>query len=97
MNKALNTLGLCKRANRLVSGETNVLDKIRSLEAKLVLLANDAGPNTVKKITDKSSFYKVKLIQIFSTEELSKAIGKRNRKTIAITDKAFADLLIKNI
>lgn len=97
MSKILQSLGLCKRANKLVSGETFVLEKIKSGEAKLVFLASDAGPNTSKRMMDKSKFYQVKLIHTFTTDELSTAIGKRNRKAIAITDKNFAVLLLKQL
>ncbi|MCF7923903.1 MAG: YlxQ-related RNA-binding protein [Candidatus Izimaplasma sp.] len=88
--KILSILGLCKRANRLVSGEGFALEKIKSNKAKLVFLASDAGVNTTKRIKDKSSFYNVFVIDSFSTDELSKAIGKNNRKVIVVTDSGFA-------
>jgi ribosomal protein L7Ae-like RNA K-turn-binding protein len=40
---------------------------------------------------DKSKFYGVDVVQSFSSDELSNAIGKSNRKVIAIKDKGFAD------
>lgn len=97
MSKVLQSLGLCKRANKLVSGESFVLEKIKSGEAKLVFLASDAGPNTTKRISDKSKYYKVELVHQFSTDELNTAIGKTNRKAIAILDKKFATLILKQL
>jgi len=93
MNKdqVLNLLGLCQKAQKLVSGESFSLEKIKGKAAKLVFLASDAGVNTNKRVRDKSLFYNVEVIDSFTTEELSRAIGKNNRKVIAITDKRFAE------
>ncbi len=82
------------RANRLISGEEMSLEKIKSSQAKLVFLASDAGPNTSKRVRDKSKTYQVQVIDAFSTDELSKAIGKTNRKVIAIKDQGFAKKII---
>jgi len=41
-----------------------------------------------KKITDKSHYYKVEVSTVFSTLELSTAVGKA-RKVLAITDAGF--------
>ncbi|MGD9963732.1 MAG: YlxQ-related RNA-binding protein [Candidatus Izemoplasmatales bacterium] len=88
--KTLSFLGLCQKAKKLVSGEAFSLEKIKNKEAQLVFLASDAGVNTTKRIKDKSLFYEIEVIEDFTTEELSKAIGKNNRKVIAILDKGFA-------
>lgn len=86
--KLANLLGLAQRANRIISGEELVVRAIQDGKAKLVFLANDASPNLTKKITDKSHYYKVEVSTVFSTLELSTAIGKA-RKVAAITDAGF--------
>lgn len=93
--KVLSTLGLAYRASGIVSGEEMVLEMIRKGGAKLVFLAADAGESTTKRITDKSTFYKVSLNRSFTGEELSHAIGKSNRKVLAVTDSKLAALLEK--
>lgn len=90
-DKVLSLIGLCQRARLLVSGEEFSLDKIKNNQARLVFLAKDASQNTSKRILDKSKFYGVDVVQSFSSDELSNAIGKSNRKVIAIKDKGFAD------
>ena len=50
MDKVLNNLGLCNRANGLVSGEEIVCDYIAKGIVKYVFLANDASDNAKKKI-----------------------------------------------
>ncbi len=86
--QVLNLLGLAQRAGRLISGEELVVDAIRKGQAKLVFLAQDAGPNLIKKITDKSKTYQVEVVTAFSTLELSIAVGK-SRKVLAVTDAGF--------
>ena len=60
----------------------------KTARAKLVFLAHDAGPNLTKKIQDKSHYYQVEIVTVFSTLELSIAVGK-SRKVLAVTDAGF--------
>ena len=90
MNKqqVANLLGLAQRAGRIISGEELVVKAIQEGKAKLVFLAHDAAPNLSKKIKDKSHYYQVDVSTVFSTLELSSAIGKA-RKVLASTDAGF--------
>lgn len=74
-----------------------VLKKVKLNEVYIVFLASDAGKNTTKRITDKTTFYKIRLVNQFSTEELNSAIGTENRKVLAINDKNFTNLIIKKL
>lgn len=87
--KALNLLGLAIRARQLESGSPTVLDAIRKQRAKLVIIAEDASPNTKKQFLDKCDFYKIPPYVMFSKDEISKAIGKE-RTVCAFTDNGFA-------
>lgn len=95
--KILQDLGLCKRANKIISGEEQVLESIKSNSAKIVFLASDSGKNTAKRITDKSKYYNVRIDINFTTEELNNAIGTENRKVLAINDKNFAKMIISKL
>lgn len=99
MNKqrTLQNIGLAMRAKALITGEEFSLVEIKKKSAYLVFLASDAGVNTTKRITDKCLFYEVPLITDFNSEELNKAIGKENRKVIAITSQKFAKLLKESL
>jgi len=99
MNKAklLKTLGLAYRADKLVSGEEFSLDLIKKGRAALVFLANDSGVNTSKRVQDKTKYHNIVLNQELSTDELSLAIGKTNRKVICVTSKDFAKILLEAI
>jgi ribosomal protein L7Ae-like RNA K-turn-binding protein len=48
MDKILNNLGLCQRANGLLSGEEMVIEGIQSGKVYYVFLASDAWHNTSK-------------------------------------------------
>ncbi|GMA47267.1 L7Ae family ribosomal protein [Tetragenococcus muriaticus PMC-11-5] len=88
--KALNMLGLAMRAGKLVTGEEMTLQKIRARKVKLVLVAEDAGENTQKRVKDKSTFYQVPFVNCLYSEEISRAIGK-NRMVIGVLDNGFAN------
>lgn len=93
--KILSLLGLCQRAGKLVSGELSCITAIRNKSAKLIILANDASENTVKKFSDKTCYYNIKLCRISTKFEIGKALGKKERTIVAITDKGFAEEVLK--
>jgi len=87
--KILNLLGLANRARKITLGEEFVLKELSKNQDNLVFLASDAGKNIKNKIVKKTDYYSVILIDSFTTDELSKAIGKENRKVILVSDKGF--------
>lgn len=96
MNNCLNTLGLAARARKVVTGET-LIAKIRSNEVQFVIIASDASDNSKKKITDKCTSYKIDYVITSSIDELSSAIGKKNRVAVGIQDAGFAKILKEKI
>lgn len=96
MNKNdLNNIGLCARANGVVLGQELVLEGIRKGSVFLVFIASDAGANAKKCVSDKANYYGVPYRMDYTTLELSRALGKDNRKVIGITNKGFAKILQK--
>jgi ribosomal protein L7Ae-like RNA K-turn-binding protein len=88
-NKVKNLLGLAFVAKKIVLSDT-ALKCICSNKCSFALIANDASEKSIKKYTDKCKFYNVAYNLDFNTEELSDAIGKYNRKLVAITDIGFS-------
>lgn len=86
----LNLLGIAHRAGKCISGEEAIIKSIQQGKAKLVLLAEDIGKNTEKKITDKCNTYDVPYLLVDNRELLSKAIGQFGRVALAIEDQGFA-------
>ena len=98
--KLLSMLGLCQKAQKLVSGEEACEKALQNGTAALVLIAGDASGNTKKKFVNKSFYYKVPCYTLFDRDALSKAIGKSNRATMAVADAGFAgriEEMLKNI
>src|SRR5574337_529236 len=86
--KLSNSLGMAKKAGRIATGEELVIKSIQAERARLVFVAHDAAPNLVKRITDKTTYYEIPMLDIFSSAELSHAIGS-DRKVIAVQDKGL--------
>jgi ribosomal protein L7Ae-like RNA K-turn-binding protein len=96
MNEKLcSLLGLAMRAGKIKHGEDAVLQSIRSEQAKLVFLANDASEATYKKMSDKCSYYRVTLHQMSDRATLGRCIGKETRVSLAVIDEGFAKSMSK--
>ncbi|MGM9970500.1 MAG: L7Ae/L30e/S12e/Gadd45 family ribosomal protein [Anaeroplasma sp.] len=95
MDKILNNLGLCFRANGLVSGEEIVCDYLAKGKVKYIFLASDASANAKKKIINKANYYNVEVYEGYSSFEISSAIGKVGRMVVGITNENFLKILKK--
>lgn len=84
------------RAGKLVTGDEGVFKAIRSGEAKLVILAEDASENTRKKFNDKCQYYGVPLLEMGTKAELGGSIGKEMRVILGVLDAGFAQMLLKS-
>ena len=91
--KIFQLLGMATRARMIVTGEELAIREVRTGKAHLVIVSNDASTNTMKKITDKCTFFNVEKHVFGNREELGHAIGKESRVVLAITDAGFAGKL----
>ncbi|QXE03134.1 Ribosomal protein L7Ae [Terribacillus aidingensis] len=90
----LNLLGLAVRAGQCTFGEEAIVRDVQRQNAKLVIAASDIGPQTLKKLRNKTDFYNIAFLQVEEDrEQLSQAVGKSGRVAIAVLDKGFADKL----
>lgn len=90
-------LGLAMKAGRLVSGEEACEKAAKQGKAELVIIAQDASPNTKKKFSDKCDFRDINT-RIFGHKELiGRYIGKEERAVVAILDKGFAKRMVEFI
>ena len=86
-------LGLARRAGRLVCGESKTAEAIRNGKCFLLLLADDASPNTEKKFKNMSEFYSANMVRPGTRFELGKALGQTSVVSAAVTDEGFAKQL----
>lgn len=78
MNSLLGSLGLCRRAGKLVAGYEPVRDMIRKKEAQLVLCAGGASAKTRKEIEYFTKKYGIELAQLpLSMSEIEPLFHKR--------------------
>jgi ribosomal protein L7Ae-like RNA K-turn-binding protein len=89
-NNYLNMVGLAYRARKCSTGEETIVKDIQQRKAKLILLADDIGPQTRKKLTDKCNTYNIPFVVVDDRETLASAIGKSQRVAVAILDTGFA-------
>ena len=94
-NKSANALGLAKKAGAVTAGTELVIDSVRKKRACRVFICSDASPGTVKKLLDKTAFYKVPATKLDLTmAELARCVGlQRPTAAVALTNKNFLKLI----
>jgi ribosomal protein L7Ae-like RNA K-turn-binding protein len=95
--KILSYISMAQRARKLISGTDMIIDTIRKDNKGIIIVAEDASKNTKKTLKDKASTYNTKVLEVFTIEELSNAIGKENRVAVYLQDEGFKNAIIKNI
>ncbi len=74
MNSPLALLGLAKRAGKLAAGITNCLNAIRNKQAKLIIIAKDAGVSKKKIIRDCLA-ERINYVEYGTKEEFKRMLG----------------------
>jgi ribosomal protein L7Ae-like RNA K-turn-binding protein len=91
----LSLLGLCQKAGKMLSGTVQCESAIRSGKVFLLILSNEASEATRKKFIQMCDIRKISYILFGTKYELGGAIGKGSRTLLAVTDKAFKELILK--
>ena len=98
LKQILFSIGLAKKAGKVISGTDSVCDEIRKNKIFLVLCACDVSENTKKKISDCCKYYQITLrFPEFPKETLGKAIGKSFSACVGITDQNLSELISRNL
>lgn len=97
MKKVYAMLGMAMKAGKVASGEFSTEKSVKSGNAYLVIVSEDASNNTKKKFSNMCQFYEVPRYFFGTKEELGSAIGKGMRSSLAITDENFAGSIEKNL
>jgi len=90
-------MGLAMKAGKLVSGEEGCEKAIRRGKAFLVITAEDASENTVKKFRNACEYRKIQFFRFGSKEALGRLLGKEVRSVVTVIDSGFARRLIEFI
>lgn len=94
--KAINLLGLAQRAGKLTTGTETVIGKLNKGKIKAVIMASDIQDNTAEKVDRAARKANVPIINLFTADEISKAISKK-RKVLGLTDAGFTKALVKKV
>ena len=94
----LHLLGLARKAARLEIGEEPVGAACRARQAKLVLIASDAAPNTFRRAAHFGEAGNVLWLALPQTkDELGFALGRGSVAMLALTDIGFASTIVKKL
>ena len=84
-------LGIAAKSGNVVSGEFSTEKAIKTGQAFLVIVSEEASNNTNKMFTNMTDFYEVPMYVFGTKEELGRCIGKEFRASLAITDENLAN------
>jgi len=94
----LHLLGLAKKAGRLEVGEEPVGAACRARQARLVLLACDAAPNTRRRAAHFGEIGNVLWLEApFGKEQLGGILGRSSCAMAALTDAGFAAAIAEKL
>ena len=96
MDKALNYLGLARKAGLAELGEEPVGGAARALHARLVIVAGDASDHTWRRAMSFVAGTKQQVLRLpFTKDQLGFAIGRQELAIAAFTDAALAASFVK--
>ena len=94
-NNVAFALGLAQKAGKVASGDFAVRSALKSGKAKLLVVAEDAAPNSKKDMYYLAEIAGVEVVELLTRDELGYAIGKAKRTAVVITDTNFAKMINK--
>ena len=78
-NNVAFALGLAQKAGKVASGDFAVRSALKSGKAKLLVVAEDAAPNSKKDMYYLAEVAGVEVVELLTRDELGYAIGKAKR------------------
>ena len=96
MDKALNYMGLARKAGMIELGEEPVGAAARAMHARLVIVASDASDHTWRRAQSFVARTEQLCIRVnFTKDQLGMAIGRTSLAIAAFTDPALALAFVK--
>lgn len=96
-SKALSLMGIAHRAGFVASGAMQTEKVLLAGRCKLLVVAQDTSPETVKRIKALCDHTNTPYVVAFSKNQLGTAVGKSPKAALAITDIGFAGSLRRMI
>ena len=96
MDKALNYLGLARKAGKAELGEEPVNAATRAVKAALVIVASDASDHTWRRGNSFVAGTEQCILRLpFTKDQLGLAVGRQELAIAALTDAAMAQAFVK--
>lgn len=96
-DRVLSMLSIAAKGRNLVSGEFAVEKAVKTGQACLVIVAEDASDNTKKQFRNMCDFYEVPMTVHGSKDDLGHSIGTQMRANVAVTDEGIAKSILKTV
>lgn len=90
-------LGFAAKARKLVSGTSTCIFTMSKGKAKLLIVASDISENSKQKLLDAANKNKVEYRIYGESDALSKISGTSGRSAFVLTDKQFAECILREI
>lgn len=94
--KSIALLGMARRAGKISSGESQVEAMLKKKKGSLLLIAEDST-GAIAKFKQWAEDNNLPVLIKGKKEELGSAIGLSPRAIVLITDKGFAEAIIKEL
>ena len=96
-DKVYGWLGLARKAGKLVAGDALCEDALARRKAWLIVLASDAGANTVERFGALCEKAGVERILFGTKAELGHRLGRDTYAVIAVLNRSFANQIRKSM
>lgn len=92
-NRLYSSLGICRRAGKMVLGTAAVEKYIINKKAKLVILSSNLSERTISRFDILCKNNDIDILIIDDNGYLGKSVGRDDIKIVAITDYSFKKII----
>ena len=94
----LSMIGLAKKAGQVAIGEEPVGAAARAKDARVILVAQDAAPGSVRRAMSFGQTGACLCLTVpFDKDRLGRALGRTSCAMAAVTDIGFAEAIVKKL
>lgn len=97
VDRVLSMLGIAAKSGNVVSGEFSTEKAVKTGNAFLVIVSEEASEHTKKAFKNMTEFYEVPIYFYGTKEALGRAIGKEFRASLAVCDENLASAVEKKL
>ena len=96
-DKVMTYLGFAAKSRNLVTGSNTCQMMMEKGKIKLLIVTDDIAENTMKKMLQCCNRNNIEYRVFGNSDELSRITGKSGKGIFGITDKHFAEIIVREI